>query len=228
MQLRTMLVAVAPAAALAVGVPATASAATIAPTKACYTNVPTKQSENITFTISGGTPGGRFQVAVESYGVLSGNFDGAGNATPTLSGKFGMGTIGPVSGKTFPVTLTEYTASGPAVTGTTTVKATNAALDIARKPTNPFRKRTWRVSGLSPLFGGGRLYASYVNGKGSSSKVVKRVRLGSPNACGYLKVKRLLPPKRAYRTWTVFVHVGPSLDKNKSLAFNFRTFKRYY
>ncbi|WP_320669746.1 hypothetical protein [Patulibacter defluvii] len=227
MQLRTLLVA-APVAVLAVGVPATASAATIAPTKACYTNVPTKQSENITFTISGGTPGGQYQVIVDGYGSATGTFDGAGNATPTLTGKFSMGTIGPVSGKSFPVKVTEFGASGPVVTGNTTVRATNAALDIARKPSNPFRKRTWRVSGLTPLFGAGSLYASYVSGKGSSNKVVKRVKLGRPNACGYLKVKRLLPPKRAYRTWTVFVHVGSKLDKNKSLGFNFRTFRRYY
>lgn len=228
MHVRTLLAAV-PVAALAVALPTSASAATITPTKACYTRVPARGSEPITFTLSGGTPGGRYQV----FGVdgkassVVGNFDGAGNATGAIT-SFTTGTISPLQGRTITLAVNEFTPNGSLETGRTNITVTNAAIDIARKPTNPFRKRTWRVSGLTPLFGGGPLYASYVSGKGKSNKVVKRVKLGTPNACGYLKVKRLLPPKRAYRTWTVFVHVGPSLDKGKSLSYNFRTFKRYY
>jgi hypothetical protein len=230
MHVRTLLAAV-PVAALAVALPTSASAATITPSQACYVNIPTGPAQPITFTLSGGTPNGRFQV----FGVdgkassVVGNFDGAGNATGAITGKFSVGgSISALQGRTVTLAVNEFTPNGTIETGRTNITVTNAAIDIARKPTNPFRKRTWRVSGLTPLFGGGPLYASYVNGKGKSNKVVKRVKLGTPNACGYLKVKRLLPPKRAYRTWTVFVHVGPSLDKGKSLSYNFRTFKRYY
>jgi len=84
-----------------------------------------------------------------------------------------------------------------------------------------------KVSGLTPLYGAGTLYGSYVSGT-KGKKVVKRVTLGKPNACGYLSVKRVLPPKHGYHKWTLFVHTGKALDRSKSLAYSFRVYKKYF
>jgi hypothetical protein len=54
------------------------------------------------------------------------------------------------------------------------------------------------------------------------------VKLGRPNACGYLSVKRVLPPKHGFHRWTIFVHKGKSLDRSHSLAYAFRVYKKFF
>jgi hypothetical protein len=83
-----------------------------------------------------------------------------------------------------------------------------------------------RISGLTPLFGAGPLYASFVSGY-SGKKVVKTVRLGTPNGCGYLRTKKVLPPRHGSHKWAMYVHVGRALDRSKSLKYAFRVFRTF-
>lgn len=211
--------------------PIAADAATITPLKPCYARVPTKGAEPLTFALTGGNPSTRFLLSgVEGQaGSVSGTFDAAGNATAVIPDGFGSGrSIGPSKGRTITMQVQEFPVGAPsAVTGTANVKVTNVAMDIALKRRQPFKAATWKVSGLTPLVGSGTIYASYVRGT-KGSKVVKRVKLGKPNDCGYVRVRKMAPPSRSYGTWTIYVHVGKKLDKAKSISSRIRTYKRYF
>ena len=100
---------------------------------------------------------------------------------------------------------------------------TNKALTIPVR--GGFRKRTWKMSGVKPFYGASSTYyASWVKGT-RGKRVVKRSRLGrAKGACGYLAVKRVLPPARRGGSWTVYVHQGKKLNKKKAIAFPFRIF----
>lgn len=221
--------------ALGLVLPAAASAGTLTTNQGCYTHVPlaktSVKTQPIVVSITGGTPGANFQVragrkvADGGSGSTTGTFDGAGNAQAAIADVFPpSGSISALKGDTVHLAVHDFATGADIATGTT--KITNAAIDVARKPTSPYRTRTIRVSGLTPLYGGGTLYGSYVSGR-TGKKVVKRVKLGHPNACGYLKVKRVLPPRRGPHTWTLFVHKGKALKKSQSLAYSFKVYRRY-
>ncbi|MBF6620172.1 MAG: hypothetical protein ITG02_08060 [Patulibacter sp.] len=228
---RTLKLAVPASVALGLLLPIASNAATITPLKPCYARVPTEGAEPLTFSLTGGNPNTRFLL----YGVdgkassVSGTFDAAGNASAVIPNGFGSGrSIGPSKGRTIPMEIKEYPIGAPsAVTGTAKVKVTNVAMDIDLKRRSPFSKATWKVSGLTPIVGKGTLYASYIRGT-KGSKVVKRIKLGKPNACGYLRTRKVAPPARQFRTWTIYVHVGKKLDKSKSISSRLRTYKRYF
>lgn len=223
-------------AALGLVAPAAASAGTVTPTQACYTHIPLAKTEQVTqpvvLNITGGTPGGRYQVRAGKQtpdggvGSVSGDFDAAGNAQAALLNVFPpSSSIDPLKGDTIFIAVKDYGTNTDIATGTATI--TNTGIAVAKSPRNPYSKRTIRISGLTPLVGPGTLYGSYVSGK-NGTKVVKRVKLGTPNACGYLKVKRVLPPKRGPHTWTLYVHTGKKLDKDKSLFYSFKVYRRYF
>ncbi len=228
---RTLKLAAPASVAFGLLLPMAADAATITPLKPCYARVPTQGSEPLTFQLSGGNPNTRFLLSgVDGKaGSVSGTFDAAGNAAAAIPDGFGSGrSIGPSKGRKITMQVQEFPVGAPsAVTGTAQVTVTNVAMDIKLKRRKPFSKATWKVSGLTPLIGRGTLYASYVRGT-KGSKVVKRIKLGKPNACGYLRVKKVAPPARQFRTWTIYVHVGKKLDKKKSISSRIRTYKRYF
>ena len=100
---------------------------------------------------------------------------------------------------------------------------TNTALTIPVR--GGFRKRTWKMSASSRFYGASSTYyASWVKGT-RGKRVVKRSELGrAKGACGYLSVKRVLPPARRSGAWTVYVHQGKKLNKKRAIAFPFRIF----
>ncbi len=227
---RPLALAVPAGVALGLLLPMAAQAATITPLKPCYARVPTQGAEPLTFALAGGTPNTRFLLSgVDGKaGSISGTFDAVGNAAAVIPDGFGSGpSIGPSKGRTITMQVQEYPVGAPSgVTGAVNVKVTNVAMDIALKRRQPFSRAVWRVSGLTPIVGPGTLYASYVRGT-KGKKVVKRIRLGRPNACGYLRVRKMAPPSRSFGTWTIYVHVGKKLDKSKSISSRIRTYRTF-
>ncbi|MDX8153140.1 hypothetical protein SK069_16200 [Patulibacter brassicae] len=225
---RTALALPVAALAAATVVPTVASAATITPSKPCYVRVPTQASETMNFALSGGTPGGRWQV----YGVngkagsVTGSFDGAGNATASLVNSFSTGSISPSAGRTIEIRVREFGPNGSLDTGSTKVKVTNLALDLANRPRGAYSKRVWRVSGLTETLTGSKtVYATWKKG----SKTVKRTRLGRANACGYVRVKKSAIPRSGGRSFTLYVHAGSRLDTSKPyLRQTVRVIRRYF
>jgi hypothetical protein len=219
--------------ALCFAVPASAQGAALTFGKPCFAAVPgTAPDQPITFTLTGGTPGYNWRVNTNDFNTLSvvearGTFDANGNATGAFTSYSLRGLnfgINPTRGRQAAFTATQ----GPSLFGQTpiaqaTATVTNAALSISRG--RAFRKRTWRVSGLNPLYGpSNTYYASWVKGS-KGKRVVKRVRLGrAKGACGYLAVKRVLPPARRAGAWTAYVHQGRKLNKRRAIAFPFRVF----
>jgi hypothetical protein len=218
-------------AGVALAVPAAAHAGSITFDKACYVHIPPpfghSETMPINVSVAGGTPGGDFQVVLNGgkSGSETGTFDATGNGVAQIQSVFPpSGSIEPLSGDTLPVTVHDFASGTDIATGSTLI--TNAAIQVARKPINPYRKRVIRVSGLTPLFGPGPLYASFVSGF-SGTHVVKTVKLGTPNGCGYLRTKKVLPPRHGVHKWAMYVHVGRALDKSKSLKYAFRVYRRF-
>lgn len=211
--------------------PAMSSAATIVPDRACYSRVPTQGSQPINLAIAGGVPNARFfafGVGGKASSSQTTTFDAAGNGAAQIT-NFSTGGINPSKGRTLTIGLNQYGTGTPnGQTDAVNVTVTNAALDVNIKRRSPYSRATWTVSGLTPLFGQGTLYASYTRGT-KSRKVVKRIKLGTPkNACGYLRVKKVPPPARRTGTWTIWVHVGKKFVEKQSLATSIRVYRRYF
>lgn len=234
---RPLTLAAVPAAALLglAAIPAAGTAATIAPSAPCYatlydTSKPSGQRlqwQPMTGTISGGAPGGRFQI----YGVGGkagsqvGNFDAAGNAAFTIT-SYSTPGINPSAGRTVKLEVREFGPGASPVTGSASVKVSTVAVDVATRPSNPRRKRVVRVSGTP--FAGQKLYGFIVRGS-KSSRVLKRISLGTANACGYARTRAVVAP-RSYRTGTyrLYINPGKKLDKSKAIANGFRIFRRAF
>lgn len=194
----------APAVVLAaLAVPTAASASVINLQNPCVAHEPVGGYQPISGTVSGGTPGGRFQI----FGVdgkassFVGTFDGAGNA-PFAITSYSVRGIAPSKGQTVALAVNEFTPGGVVVSGTGAVKVTTLAIDLSNKPRAAYSKRVWAISGLAPVTGDRSLWASWYRGK----KLVKRIKLGVANECGYLRVKRSAFPNSRYRSLTLRVH----------------------
>lgn len=229
---RPTLLAAVPAAALLglAAIPAAGSAATIAPSAPCYATL--FQDSKLTYqpmtgTITGGTPGGRFQIFGVGGKASSqvGNFDAAGNAPYAITSYSSPG-INPSAGRTVELQVREFAAGGSPVTGSAKVKVTTIAVDVATKPRSPRSKRVVRVSGTP--FANQRLYGFIVRGT-KSSRVLKRISLGKANACGYARTKAVVAPSN-YRTGTyrLYINPGKKLDKKNAIANGFRIFRRAF
>jgi hypothetical protein len=234
---RPLSLAAVPAVALLglAAIPAAGSAATIVPSAACYatsfdSSRPSGerlQWQPMTGTITGGTPGGRFQI----YGVGGkagsqvGTFDAAGNAPYTITSYSSPG-ISPSAGRTVRLEVTEFVNGTSPITGATTVKVTSLAADVASRPSSPRRKRVVRVSGTP--YAGQSLYGFVVRGK-KGSRVLKRISLGRANACGYARTRAVVAP-RSYRTgtYTLYINPGKKLQKSAALGYSFRITRRYF
>ena len=191
-----------------------------------------RRTSRSTFTLTGGTPGYNWKVNADDFRTLSttqasGTFDANGNATGSFpSYSLRSPSINPTRGRQASFTATQgpnLFGQAPIAQATTTV--TNAALTVSRSGRSAFRKRTWKMSGLKPLYGpSSTYYASWVKGT-KGKRVVKRARLGrAKGACGYLSLKRTLHPARRAGSWTLYVHQGKKLNKKKAIALPFRIF----
>jgi hypothetical protein len=230
-----------PFAALLIGAisliaPAVASAGTLTVSAPCFTHFPATsamvKTQPIGLTITGGTPGGDFQVSAGattpdgSSGSTTGTFDASGNATAALTDVFPPGgSINPLKGRTLVLSVHDFITETDIATATTQI--TNAAVEVASTPSNPYRKRLMTISGLTPLFGAGTLYGSYTSGY-TGHTAIKTVKLGTPNACGYLAVHRVLPPRHGVHKWTLYVHVGKAFHRADSLVYKFQVFRRAF
>lgn len=227
MRPRHALLAVAPVIA-ALALPAAGQAATITPLKRCYAHVPTKGSQPLTMLLRGGVPYGRFLVeGVDGKASsVEGTFNAAGNAITALTYYSTGGGIDPTRRVRVGLEVREY--SGPytgQITGTGSAFVTNTAMKISdRHLEHPYGKRTWVISGLTPLFGKGSLYASWI--KRGHKRVVRTVRLGRPSAgCGYLRVRRSAAPVRHTGWWKIYVHVGKKLHRKRSVRWSWHVYR---
>lgn len=232
---RRILVTALPAAALlGLAVPATSSGSAVRLSKACYAQTAPGVHQPITGTIVGATPGFSFRVRGRRGAAsnATGTIDGAGKAGFSIP-SFDIRGTKPSKGRTIPLEVLEGAPGSPlARTGTARARVTNSAMSINLQRRRPFSPATWTVSGLTPVVGPGTLYASYSRGRytqGSPApRIFKRIRLGRPtNACGYLRVKKVAPPRRRFETNTIWVHVGASFDIQKSLAYSITTFRTF-
>lgn len=227
---RTAGLAVSTAAAL-LAIPAAAQAVTLTPSKGCYTNVPTRGGEPLVTTLTGGTPGGRFQVAATvpgkgtgSAGSISGNFDAAGNAVAAIPNP-GMPrtTIDPSEGQTLRLSVQDYGSGAPAVEAGA-VKITTLAIDVSSRPRSPRRRRSVRVSG-GP-FAGQTLYGFVV--KPNGRRVLRRVRLGRTNGCGYVSHRSVVAPRSFRRgNYRFYVNAGRTLRKSRAIYTSFSIGRRF-
>ena len=216
------------AAAAFFAVTATASAApTVTVDRQCYGHLPTRGSEPISAVVRGGTPGADFNLLARGrrgnvVGSTSGTFDAAGEATAQIIGvRPPSGTTKPTKGEkiTFAVqdtgTQTE-TASGSAL-------VTTISMTVSAKPRNPRLARTIKVSG-------GRVFArkslsGFVT-KPGSGKVLRKVRIGKANVCGYASTKQVVAPVGAGAgNFRLYVNPGARLDKPNAVYFSFRIFR---
>jgi hypothetical protein len=217
---RSALVPAIVLACLAAGGP-DAGATTIQPLSPCFAAVPNNGSQTVRLALSGGRPGGEYRVDAGGGKLQSaaGTFDDSGSTLAEL-GEFELDDEEATKGVKVPVRVTE----GGVVTAVTQITLTNVAFSVSSKgfTFHPFRTRTWRISGLTPAYGSGPLYASWVKVKNNriGSRVVKRKRLGTPQGpCGYLTIKRMLPPIRKYtRQWYLYIHVGRNLHKRQAVS----------
>jgi hypothetical protein len=219
---------IAPAVAVAaLIVPAAASSApAVTLDRSCYAHLPTRGSEPIVATITGGTPGAGFLLAATdpgkgtgSAGSVSGTFDGAGNATaqiPDVSPP--SGTINPSKGEQVQLSVQDFGAGG-AETPVGTALITNIAITVSSRPRSPRAHRLLRVSAGS-TFAGKALYGFVV--KPGASKVLRRFRVGKANACGYASTRAIVAP-RSFRagSYRVYVNAGRRLNKPRAVAYAF-------
>lgn len=210
-------------------VPAISSAATITPGAACYSTLfddskPSGQRlqyQPMTGTITGGTPGGRFQI----YGVGGkagsqvGTFDAAGNANYTIDSYSSPG-INPSAGRAVKLEVQEFAAGGSPVTGSADVKVSTISADVSIRPSNPRKSRVVRVSATP--FAGKKVYGFITRGS-KSSKVLKRISLGTANVCGYARRKAVVAPSN-YRTgsYRLYINAGTKLNKDQAVSYGFR------
>lgn len=230
---RTPCLGVIAGAAVLLAAPAGASAVTGTISKPCYSHLVARGTEPIVITLAGGTPGAPFVVAATppgkalgSAGSASGDFDVAGNAITQITGVFPpSGSINPIRGEQLVVSVKDFGATAvdtgamavDTPIGTTLI--TNLTMDVSSTPRSPRAHRKITVSGTP--FAGQALYGFVVHG--TSSKVLRRISLGTADVCGYVAGTGIVAPK-SYKTgsYRLYVNVGPTLNKSMALFSSFR------
>jgi hypothetical protein len=226
MSRRTSYLGVVAGAAVLLATPAAASAVTGTISKPCYSHVPTKGTEPIDITLAGGTPGAGFVIAASapgkglgSAGSASGNFDAAGNAITQITDVFPpSGSINPIKGEPIVITVKDFGAGAvDTLIGQTLI--TNLTMDVSSTPRSPRAHRKISASGL--LFAGVPVYGFVV--KGTSKKILRRISLGTGDACGYVSAKGVVAPK-SFKTgsYRLYINAGSKLNKPLALYSTFR------
>lgn len=221
------------AAAAAAAAPSLASAAPVVTLdKPCYSKVPLGDSEPVVANITGGTPGGRFQLIFTvpgkgsgSAGSEVGTFDAAGNAVVTYTTiRPPRSTLDASKGQTLNVSVTDFAAQLNEVPQGS-FKVTTLAMDVDSKPSNPRRKRAVHVSGTP--FANQTVYGFIT--KPNSSKVLKKFRIGKTNECGYAERRAVVAPTRfRYGSYRLWINAGSSLKKSQAIGSTFRIFRRAF
>lgn len=219
-------------AAVSLAVPATAAAVTGTISAPCYSHVPTRGTQPVVVSLSGGTPGADYIVAATvpgkgtgSAGSTDGTFDAAGNAIAQITDVFPPnGTIDPTKGQQIQISAQDFGAGGvDTPIGTTLI--TNIAMDVADHPTSPRKRRRVRVSGTP--FANRHVYAFVVKGK--SRHVLRRISLGKADVCGFVSHKGVVAPRPVhYGKYRLYVNAGRKLNKSKAIHMSFRIFRRYF
>ena len=205
-----------------------ATTATAAPVvtldQACYAHVPGGGSQPIVATITGGTPGADFALTARGRngpaGSTTGTFDSAGNATAQIDGiSPPSGTDRPTRGETVDLSIQDFGAGG-ATTPAGSTLVTNIALAVAERPRNPRLPRGVRVS-AGRAFAGRTLYGFVT--KPGARRVLRRIRLGRANVCGYVQKLAVVAPRgRGGGSYRLYVNAGPRLRKARAIAVSFR------
>lgn len=233
MSYRTWALSAVITAAAALAGPAIASAATGTLNQACYTHVPTRGSQPIVITLTGGTPGADYEVAATvpgkglgSAGSADGTFDAAGNATAQITDVSPpSGTIDPTKGQPVSISVQDFgvTGSPPVTIGSALI--TTLSMSVSDKPSNPHAKRLVRVSGAP--FAHQRIYGFIT--KLHSTHVLKRVALGRGDVCGFTKAKAVVaPPNFKAGSYRFYVNAGKKLNKKLSLWTSFRIYRKVF
>ena len=193
--------------------------------QACYAHLPGRGSEPITANITGGTPGAEFVLTARgkdggTAGSTSGTFDAAGNAFAQLDGVSPpSGTTKPTKGQTLQLSIQDFGAGG-ADTPVATALITNIAMQVAAKPRNPRLRRTIRVS-AGRAFARKKLFGFVT--KPGSGRVLRRIKLGRANVCGFASTRAVVAPRgQGSGSFRLYVNAGRRLDKPRAVAFSFR------
>lgn len=219
------LLAAAPVAlAAALLVPAAATAAvTGSALLPCVSNSPLGSAdEPLEATLDGGTPGGAFRLLATlpggkagGVGSVAGTFDASGDATARIVRLNGVGSA-VNAGRVVQLAVQEGTGA-PTAIGETLV--TNLTVDVATRPASVGARRRVRVSGTP--YADQRLSAFLV--RASGGKVLRRVSLGTANACGYASRKVAVAPRRLERgSYRVYVNAGTRLKRSAAVYDRFR------
>jgi hypothetical protein len=228
---RTWALSAVVAAAVALIAPAAASAVTGSVNQACYTHLPTKGSQPVVITLTGGTPGAGYVVAATvpgkalgTAGSADGDFDASGNATTEITDVSPpSGTINPTKGQPIDISAQDFGVDGSPPVPIGRVLVTNLAMTIASKPSSPHARRAIKVSGAP--FAHRRVYGFITKNHGSH--VLKRISLGRGNVCGFASTKAVVaPPDFREGTYRLYVNAGKKLNKRESLFTAFRIFRR--
>lgn len=209
-------------ASLCLAAPALAAPA-VALDQACYAHLPGRGSEPIVATLTGGTPGAGFLLTArgkggQAAGSTSGTFDAAGNAVAQIDGiRPPSGTTKPTKGQEIQVVVQE---DGGAETPGATALVTNIAMQVSPRPRNPRLARRVRVS-AGRAFARKTLYGFVT--KPGSGRVLRRIRLGRANVCGFASTRAVVAPRgQGGGSYVLYVNAGPRLDKERAVGFGFR------
>ena len=228
----TAALAATAASAAALAAPSAALAVTGSANQQCYSHVPTQGSEPIVVTLSGGTPGADFIVSatvpggpgVGSAGSADGTYDAAGNGQASITDVSPpSGTINPTKGQTVQLSVESFPPGAPSFTTPLgNVLITNLTVNVASKPLRATKPRWVSVSGTP--FANKRLYGFVVKGK--SRHVLKRVKLGKGNVCGFTRRKVSLAPRHYhFGRYRLYVNAGRKLNRSHALRYDFRIFR---
>lgn len=192
-----------------------ASAASVTVPGQCYVYWPDQGSQEIPISISGLTPGQEVKATLEVKGeAVSGlpslTADSTGSITTKLS-SWTSGLKGPTQSTKAQLVVTDV-ATGSEL-GSSSFKVGNVAIKVDGAKKGLTVKRLWEVSGLSVLSDETTYWAHYFK----NGKEVGKQRLGkATDACGYIRVKKLLVPFHKYGTFQVRVQASQQFDEDAS------------
>lgn len=173
--------------------------------------------EPIEVALAGGDPGTTFRLlaarpgrAAGSAGSTAGVYDADGDATVRITRLRGLGTT-PSPGRTVDLAVRD---AGGTITPVAETLAAPWTVDVAASPARLGARRVVRASGTP--FAGARLSAFLV--RAGSTKVLRRVSLGTADDCGHVRRSVAILPRGlrpgSYRVW---VGAGSKLRRSAAV-----------
>jgi hypothetical protein len=229
---RTRMLSIGTSFAALLAVPASAAAVTATVNQPCYTHIPTRGSQPVVVSLTGGTPGANFLVSATvpgkgtgSAGSVNGTFDAAGNGSAEITDVSPpSGTIDATRGQRIDLSVADFGAGGVDVpVGSTLV--TNLAMTVSSKPISPRARRLVRVSGAP--FAGQHVYGFVTKPHGN--RVLRRVSLGKGDVCGYTQAKAVVAPADfKVGTYRFYINAGKKLNTHTAIYESFQIFRRVF